>query len=119
LIGDDPLRPRVLLLEQLQPLRLVLLECPIPQPPPVEGLVGDPHSRRCPGDGHPLALKLLDLPELGDRLLLRVALTRHQSPDSALTQLVTTTFVVDQFSGGRTVPKTDTCFKRPARVRKQ
>src|ERR1035441_3244116 len=101
LLGHDPLQPRVLLLQQLQPLRLVPLDSPIPQPPAVEGLVGDPNPLRRPWDGHPLALQLLDLPAFGDRLLHRVPLTRHQSPHLVLTQLLTTTFVVDQFSGGR------------------
>jgi hypothetical protein len=70
--------------------------------PPSMGRLAPPPVRRIASD--PLALRLLDLPELGDRLLHCVALTRHQSPRSALTQLTTTTFAVDldQFSGGGT-----------------
>ena len=34
---------------------------------------------------------------------VRTSPTWHQSPHSALTQLFTTTFAIDQFSGGRTV----------------
>jgi len=41
LLGDDALEATALLLEQDEPLGLVLFECAVAGAPPIEGLIGD------------------------------------------------------------------------------
>jgi hypothetical protein len=75
--GDDLLQAAVLLLERLQPLRLVLLQGAVAGLSAVEGLVGDPRRLQVCGIVRPSPCSLA---QLGHDPLHRVALGAHRSP---------------------------------------
>ena len=77
LIGHQPLQPRVLLLQLLEPLRLIQPQAALLPPPAVVGLLGDAEPS-C-HFGHTLALRQdhLRLPQFPDDLLCRVPLPRQ------------------------------------------
>jgi hypothetical protein len=65
LLGDDLLQAAVLVLERLQPLRLVLLQGAVAGAPAVEGLSMIPSRLQVCGIVKPLTLQSLGLSQLG------------------------------------------------------
>jgi len=66
LLSDDLPSTRVFLLERLQPLRLVLLQRAVLDPPAIERLITDPQPLTRLRDRQSLGLELLRLSQLGD-----------------------------------------------------
>src|SRR5438067_13546662 len=73
------------------------------EPPAVEGLVRDLQPFAGLRDRQAFPLELLRLPQLGDDLLHREPLSRHQPPPFELSFRRSTTNEMDQMKGGRTL----------------
>src|SRR5438034_4356776 len=81
LIGHDPLQPRVLTLQLLQPLRVVGLQAAVLEPPTMKRLLRHLELLRHEGDLLALPEQPVGLPQLPDDLLRRMPASRtsHRS----------------------------------------
>src|SRR6266496_2799507 len=104
LLGHVLLQPAVLLLQSLQPLRLVLLQGAVLDPPTIERLLADPQPLARLRNRQPLRLMALALAQLRHDLLHAETLRRHASPPIWLSKLTGPSDALDQIEGGRTRP---------------